>query len=232
MAGMQPASPARRTRHNRVHVAAVHCWRVVGAGGGVVVMMGQVQEADRATQARAAHCGSPPHTHLACAPPPGAVHRTRAAWRRAGRACRAAGEQDAAAVGGAGGGVDACAAPPCSVGACLSPAPHPSHTAAHLEYWMACVQSCQGPGSVPDTLACSAACTSGRFRYSSVSLSRQGSYLAPGGGGREAAQAHACGLGGSAGRAVGQRWQARPKGGFAGAPGPPCAAQRTGEEVA
>jgi hypothetical protein len=38
------------------------------------------------------------------------------------------------------------------------------------------VQSCQGPGSSPLTLACSASWTSRRFRYASVSESMQGSY--------------------------------------------------------
>ena len=38
------------------------------------------------------------------------------------------------------------------------------------------MQSCQGPGNSPLTLACSASWTSRRFRYASVSESMQGSY--------------------------------------------------------
>lgn len=47
--------------------------------------------------------------------------------------------------------------------------------AAHRLYWMSWVQSFHGPGSSPDTLACSASWTSRRFRYASVSESMHGS---------------------------------------------------------
>lgn len=70
---------------------------------------------------------------------------------------------------------------PAVLAAPLSTPHRPVRPHARLRYWIACVQSCQGPGTAPLVLACSAACTSGRFRYSSVSLSMHGSKREPAG---------------------------------------------------